>query len=274
MAFIAADKSVFTQGGTSASYIPCPDGQLLTITSVGGTLYYKSTSDVTSSSSDGNITTTNSASFTSGQWVICAQGVTTRVQTTCTEGVTGNLRVGGTLTAVGAQTLTGVSTLTGGVAGGKPWNVYTWEAPTATSGTDTACTNGTAYVGSVFVPMNATVTGIQYLVGSIGGTDKVVASLHDSAGALLANSALAGATVGTAAQVQQVALTATYAAVGPAFYFVGVTFNGATAKFRSVPAHTQTGVVGNGVTQTFGTAASFTAPTTFSADKVPVASLY
>lgn len=167
-------------------------------------------------------------------------------------------------------------TLNSGIAGGYPYNAGTWQPATATSGTDTACTNGTAYVGSVYLRQNATVTGVQYLVGSVGGTDKVIASLHSATGALLANSALAGATVGTAAQLQQVAFTGTYAAVGPALYFVALTFNGTTAKFRTVPAYCNAGngVIGNGVTQTFGTAASFTAPTTFTADKVPVASLY
>ena len=275
MAFIPADSRVFVQGAQSATYIPCPGGQTITLTSNGSTLYYKSSSDVTSSSSDGNVTTGNSSSaLTAGVWVITAQNTQTIVYVSQTEGTTGDLRVGGNLTTAGTLTNTGAQTFTGGIAGGKPWNVYTWEAPTATSGTDTACSNGTAYVGSVFLPMNATVTGIQYLIGSVGGTDKVIASLHDASGALLANSAAAGLTVGTAANLQQVAFTSTYAAVGPAFLFVALTFNGTTAKFRSVPAHTQTGVIGNGVTQTFGTSASFTAPSTFTADKVPVASLY
>jgi hypothetical protein len=175
-----------------------------------------------------------------------------------------------------ANLATGALTAGGGITGGIPRNVGTWQPIAATSGTDTACTNGTAYTGSIFVPANMTITGIQYLVGSVGGTDKVIVSLHNSTGTLLANSALAGATVGTAAQLQQVALTATYAAVGPAWYHLAVTFNGGTAKFRTVPAdcNVGTGVVGNGVAQTFGTAATFAAPTTFTADKVPVASLY
>lgn len=172
--------------------------------------------------------------------------------------------------------VTGATTLTGGIAGGIPRNVGTWQPVAATSGTDTACTNGTVYTGSVFVPENCTITGIQYLIGSVGGTDKVVVALYDKTGTLLANSDTAGATVGTAANLQQVALTSTYAAVGPAYYHIGLCFNGTTAKFRSVPAHCQagSGVVGNGVSQTFGTPATITAPTTFTADKVPVASLY
>jgi hypothetical protein len=256
MSYSRADTGVFPVKGTAAKFIPCPGGQTLTIKSTGATLYYKSTSDVTSSSNDGNITTGNSSSFTSGQWVIAAQNSQTIVNWQTTEGPSV------------------AETFGLGIAGGIPRNVATWQAIAATSGTDTACTNGTAYVGSVFLPMNATVTGIQYLIGSVGGTDKVIASLHSSTGALLANSATAGATVGTAANLQQVAFTATYNAVGPAFYFVALTFNGTTAKFRSVPAFTNAGVIGNGVTQTFGTPAAFTAPTTFTADKVPVASLY
>jgi hypothetical protein len=157
--------------------------------------------------------------------------------------------------------------------GGKPWNVRTWQPVAATSGTDTACTNGTAYVGAVFVPKNSTIAGVSYLIGSVGGTNKVVASLHSNTGALLANSAVAGATVGTAETVQNVEFIAPYEVKGPMTYFIGLTFNGATAKFRSIPAQTQAGEIGNGVTQTFGTPASFTAPTSFTADKIPVAFL-
>lgn len=268
MAVSTEASTIFTQGGGRALYVAVPDGQSVTISSSGDTLYYKTTSDVTSSSNDGSIATGASASFTVGQYVICATGVNTTVITKTTEGDGGNWRVGGALTTVGAQTISG------GLSGGVPYNVSTWQPIAATSGTDTACSNGTAYVGSVFVPMNCTVTGIQYLIGSVGGTDKVVASLHTAAGVPVANSATAGATVGTAANIQQVAFTATYAAKGPAFYFVALTFNGTTAKFRSIPAFCGAGTVGNGVTQTFGTVASFTSPSTLTADKAPVASLY
>lgn len=193
-----------------------------------------------------------------------------------------DLESGSTLKIAGTTAITassGAVAFAGGVgaAGGftlRPYNIRTWQPIAATSGTDTACSNGTAYCGSIQVPGNMTITGVGFMVGSVGGTDSVVVSLHDSAGVLLANSLLAGTTVGTAAQAQQVAFTATYAAVGPATYYIAVTFNGTTAKFRSVPAHCQGGVMGNGVAQTFGTAATFTAPTTFTADKVPVAWIY
>lgn len=156
-----------------------------------------------------------------------------------------------------------------------PVNLRTLHNATATTGTDTACSNGTAYVGTLLIPTPiTTVTGISFLVGSVGGTDKVVTSLHDATGALLANSALAGATVGTAAQIQAVALTAPYTVPTPGIYFLALTFNGTTAKFRSIPAYCSGGILGNGVAQTFGTSAAFTPPTTFTADKVPIAFLY
>jgi hypothetical protein len=109
----------------------------------------------------------------------------------------------------------------------------------------------------------------------VGGTDKVIAELFDSSGALLANSALAGATVGTAANSQQVALTAVYEAV-PGLYFVGLVFNGTTAKFRTVPAFCQVGknLLAGSVAHTFGTAAAVVVPLTFTADKSPVMSFY
>ena len=160
--------------------------------------------------------------------------------------------------------------------GTGPMVFYDYAGAAVLPATNSACTNGTAYTGCVFVPGNIVVTGIQYLVGSVGGTDKVVASIHDSSGALIASSAVAGTTVGTANQLQQVPLTAPAALTGPAWYFLALTFNGTTAKFRTIPIYGNVGngIVGNGVAQTFGSPAAFTAPTTFTADKVPIMSLY
>ncbi len=188
------------------------------------------------------------------------------------------LTAGAGLTVTGAATVsttlgvTGVTTTTGGVAGGSSHRPTLEGAITLTTGTDTACDNGTRFYGEVFVPANATLTGIEYLIGSVGGTDSVVVYLWDAAGTVVANSALAGATVGTAATYQQVAFTAPYAAVGPAVYFVGVQFNGATAKFRTIPTGTRRPAASNA--GTFGTAAVITPPTTFTADKAPVAWTY
>ena len=172
-----------------------------------------------------------------------------------------------TNTAVGASGITPIS---------APSGFTNWPINGATDGTDTTPADGTQFVTSIYVPVNMTITGVKYLVGSVGGTDKAVVVLYSSAGALLANSTVAssGTTVGTAAQIQTIAFTATYAAKGPALFYVGISMNGNTARLRTVPAHCQGPLWGNSVSQTHGTPAAITAPTTFTADKAPIITLY
>jgi hypothetical protein len=161
-----------------------------------------------------------------------------------------------------------------------PVGLGSWQNASAatanTCGSDTACADGTLGLAGIFVNRPVRCTGIQYLVGSVGGTDKVIVVLYDSVGAVLANSATAGTTVGTAAQVQQVAFTAVYNIATPGLYYLGLVFNGTTAKFRTVPAYCQagTGLIAGSVAQTFGTVAAAIMPTTFTADKAGVCSLY
>src|SRR5256885_9908355 len=84
----------------------------------------------------------------------------------------------------------------------KGLHFYAGGAPplTTTTGTDTAGINGTLFISEVIVPANGTFTGVSFLLGSVGGTDKVVVALFDSAGAILANSALdSSRTAGTTA---------------------------------------------------------------------------
>lgn len=146
----------------------------------------------------------------------------------------------------------------------------------ATSGTDTAFASGTLFVSSIFIPANKTLTGIGFLLGSVGGTDKVVVQLNSASGALLANSTLTGSgtTAGTAAQTQKIDFTSTYAAVGPAMYFIGVSANGNTAKLRTVPAFTGVELFAASLAQTAATPAAIVAPTTFTADTAPIAFVY
>lgn len=162
------------------------------------------------------------------------------------------------------------------VAGG-PKRFITHPALTSlTDGTDTTPVNGTRYSCSVFVPHGLTLTGIAYLIGTVGGTDKVIAELKNAAGVNLATSALAGATVGTLATFQQVAFTSTFSCLGPAWYFLTLQFNGTTARFRTIPANlgiSQTALT-QSVAGTFGTTANITAPTTFTAGVGPIAFTY
>lgn len=164
--------------------------------------------------------------------------------------------------------------------GGVQCNGFTvglcsWPLTSATSGNDTAATNGTAYYVSVYVPGVTEITGVQFLLGSVGGTDKVIASLYDVSGELLANSSTAGVTAGTTATTQQIPFTVPYVADAPNLYLVALTFNGTTAKFRSIPAYCDNGAIAGSSAQTFGTPAALViSGTKFTANLGPVLSLY
>jgi len=144
-----------------------------------------------------------------------------------------------------------------------------------TNGTDIFGVSGTRFSASVFIPHSMVCTGIGYLIGSVGGTDKALVELHDADGKLIANSALAGVTVGTAATFQELPFAAPVEILGPQWYFLSVTLNGATAKVRALAA----GTIGitqltKSATGTFGTVGDLTVPTTFTADVGPIAYTY
>lgn len=142
----------------------------------------------------------------------------------------------------------------------------------ATTGNDTACSNGDRYWVSIQIPRPTLLTGLSYLIGSVGGTDKAIAELHNNAGALVATSALAGVTVGTAANLQSLPFTATYTAQ-PGRYFAAMQFNGTTAKFRTYTIPGSPFITGTAA-GTFGTSASITPGTTFTANVGPIVSTY
>lgn len=132
------------------------------------------------------------------------------------------------------------------------------------------------YIIEVFIPHNCVLTGISFLVGATGGTDKAIVALHDAGGTAVAYSALAGTTVGTAAQRQLLPFTSAYSATGPARYWINLAYNGTTARFAAIPVHCTTAMGGKITGQTFGSAvAAITAPTTTNASALsPVASTY
>jgi hypothetical protein len=160
----------------------------------------------------------------------------------------------------------------GSIAANAITNAYAHGAPaTATTGTDTAGINGTVWVCAINIPCNMTITGLSFLIGSVGGTDKAIAMLFDSAGNLLANSAVAGVTVGTAANMQRLPFTTPYSANGPGQYFVGIQYNGATAKIRTQAFGDHPTA---SIAQTFGTPVAITPPTTFTASYAPYCMTY
>ena len=180
---------------------------------------------------------------------------------------------------MGTTTFSGPVVVTAGLAasGGfsiSPSTVHTGGVPATVStyGTDSTPVTTEVDVCEVFIPANMTVTGVAVLNGTVATNDNVIVSLYDSTGALVANSAVAGtATVGTDAY-QRIAFTAAYSAVGPATYYVGVSFDGTTDRYNT---HTfgswrQGTITG----EVFGTLTDITVPTTFTASQGPVASLY
>jgi hypothetical protein len=134
---------------------------------------------------------------------------------------------------------------------------------------------GTRYYSSVAVGAGSTITGISALIGAVGGTDKFIYELHDSTGALVATTALAGVTVGTAGTYQAIPFTAPV--VLPSVitnpYFIVVQSNGTTAKVATYNAPTSPRLTGSAA-GTFGTSAAITPPTTYTAGVGPVAILY
>jgi hypothetical protein len=131
---------------------------------------------------------------------------------------------------------------------------------------------GSRYYVSYTVGVQTQFTGVQAKIGSTGGTDKFIFELHNAAGVLVATTALAGVTVGTANTFQRIPFTAPYlAAAGN--YFIAVQSNGTTAKLAVLDAPSL-GVFTGSATGVFGTSASITPPTTYTADLGPVVSLY
>jgi len=142
-------------------------------------------------------------------------------------------------------------------------------------GTNTTLVAGTTYWAEVFIPRNVTLTGVGVLNGATVGTDEWIVALYDSdGGAVVANSALAGTTSSGANAFQEIAFTSTYAAVGPARYWVALQSNGTTDTLRTIAASTYVDVLTKSATGTFGTLPSLTVPTTFTANVGPIGYVY
>lgn len=128
----------------------------------------------------------------------------------------------------------------------------------------------------VDLPFNKNLTGIAILNGTSVATDKHLVALYDSAGNLLANSAVAGTlSLGSASEYGLISFTSKYFAVGPAAYFACMQSNGTTATVRMLRTQVQDNYLTKGVTgQTFGTIpATFTVPTTFTTGVGPYVQL-
>lgn len=142
------------------------------------------------------------------------------------------------------------------------------------NGLDKTMVAGSRYYSSFVIGNPAILTGISIRVGTAGGTDSWILELHSPTGALLATTATAGTTAGTASTWQQIAFTATYNLTQPGTYFIAVQSNGTSAKFDSLNAPTSGAVVTGSATGVFGTGASITPPTTYTANLGPKVLVY
>ncbi len=178
-------------------------------------------------------------------------------------------------------TLPGATKPSAGIVPAAGSDPGTWGgrfAPVAaTSGTSTQGIANQQWIAPIWVPANVTLTGLAYLIATTGGTDKAIVSLYNNAGTLVANSTTSGGgtTVGTAANIQSLAFTSAYAAIGPARYWAAVQTNGTTAFIRTIPANVSVALVGTATNGTVSTpAATITVPTSFIADTGPVICAY
>lgn len=185
--------------------------------------------------------------------------------------------------ASGATQLTKITALevkTANVINGTGGTTVHWTkggaATAVATGTDVACSNGARWWSEIDLPYNVSLTGLAYLVGSVGGTDSVMVHLYNAAGTLVATSKKTGAAhgviVGTAAEFQSVAFSAAYNAFAGKYYAC-VQFNGTTAKFRAylIPGSK---FIANTATGTWDTPANITPGTTFVASKGPIIMTY
>lgn len=254
----------------------------------GGKVFHKNKSDV--SSSDTELKEGGTVQITEGQYFISATKSEVFVRELVAKTfedvtVVDDLTVGDDLEVKGLAkvtetlTVTGATTVTGGVvSSGAVTGVWAGGfVPTvATDGTDTAVAAKALFLSSIWLPANKTLTGVGFMVGSVGAKGKVVVGLFNAAGEVVAKSIETeeGTTTGAAAGFQEVDFTATHAATGPRLYYIGVTGNNAEDKLRTIAVGGKTIHAGEVTLAAKQVLAKVTAPTTFTASKGPVGYVY
>lgn len=156
----------------------------------------------------------------------------------------------------------------------KICNIPIGSVAYASLGTSTATVAGTIYQSTIFVPRTILATGVRILEGTVTGTDKIIGALYNIDGKLLANSALAGATVSGSATFQTLAFTSPRVITGPAFYILAAQQNGTTDALRLVAASTFVDLNSQSQTGVFGTLPTITPATAFAATTAPIGCIY
>jgi len=204
----------------------------------------------------------------------------TGVQTMTAPTINGLLS-GASATFSSTVAATGAITPTGGVIQSTvttPYTAFTTLAIPNNIVAPAAITDTVAeYWSQIFIPTNVTLTGACLLNGATVTTDKHIVILFNAAGAVIANSALAGAAdTGNASAYQCQAFTAPIAVTGPATYFVGTQPNGTTDTFFTYTAKGAPTNYGTGLTTcaVFGTLCSITPTSTFTTAQGPLMMVY
>lgn len=181
-----------------------------------------------------------------------------------------------------ATSMTGAYTPTGGIAaaGGftaSPRLCHTGGVPAqvSTEGTNLSAVVTELYVAEVFVPCNMTITGASVLWGdATEGNAKVC--LFNSSGARVAISASTDISAYTADSYgSRIAFSSTYAAKGPASYYLGVICDSSSNRINThILGNFGAGKITGLVYATESGYASITVPTTFTTGLGPIATLY
>lgn len=181
-----------------------------------------------------------------------------------------NTLTGAELASLDTQTSNGSNPQTGSMSSAQAAINYN----ILSNALDKTMVAGSRYYSSINIGNPQLLTGIIAKVGTTGGTDSWIFELHGPTGLLLATTATAGTTAGTANTYQQIAFTATYNLTVPGTYFIAVQSNGTTAKLATLNAPSIAGVYTGSATGVFGTGASITPPTTYTANLGPLATVY
>lgn len=165
-----------------------------------------------------------------------------------------------------------VENIVGYAVGTNPTVFHTGTAPpvAATTGTDATAVNTQTVITEVFVPVNATITGVKWL-GLASSTGNVQFSLADSTGAVITAAQTASTATAATANYQTAAFATPYVLKGPGKYFILMQNSGSN--------HYRAHAVGNfgasvKTAETYGTFTAVTPPTTFTADVGLIADLY
>lgn len=158
------------------------------------------------------------------------------------------------------------------------WNLA-GATQSLTVGTDVAADDGDRHFTEIMIPYTVRLTGIFYLIGSVGGTDSVVVELFDVDGDLVpgatsvASATASGDIVGTGDTFQAIPFTGGTIVVNAGRYYVSAQFDGTTAKYR---APLTTGVPYRAGTEagTAWTAASITPITTWTVSEGIIGGVY